>query len=144
MSLLPMPIQMQNNPQGQQTSAPQGNQLVSDDVKKNHAYKYIGYPEYCRFMSSDNDFFLIRRFGELNARVLLRQQFEITRLETELHGLDRKCAHDPDDDERNHSFAWDEDSPKYGHARLVILDQLKPLLRDYSKCLRRVEKGANM
>lgn len=129
---------MQINPQGQQPPVPHGNQPnhvqhLSDEDKRNHAYKFMGYPDFCKWMASDNDFFLIRRFGELNARVLLKLQFDITRLEGDLQTLDRKCAEDPDYDERNHSFAWDEGSPKYGQARLVILDKLKPLLRDYSK-----------
>jgi hypothetical protein len=51
-------------------------------------WKYIGYKGYAEFISSDDDFLLLRRFDSLSARVALRLQDEITVLEEELKRLD--------------------------------------------------------
>lgn len=59
-------------------------------------------------MASDNDYFLLHCFGELNSRVLLKMHFQIMRLEEGLDFLDKKIMNDEQLDERNDSFAWDE------------------------------------
>lgn len=46
----------------------------------------------CKWMASDDDFFVLRRFGELSARVLLRLQNEIVMLEERLQRMDRDCV----------------------------------------------------
>ena len=43
----------------------------------------------CRWMASDDDFFVIRKFGEVAARVLLRMQDRIAQLEQDLQTQDR-------------------------------------------------------
>ncbi len=43
----------------------------------------------CRWMASDDDFFVIRKFGEVAARVLLRMQDRIVQLEAKLQEQDR-------------------------------------------------------
>ena len=43
----------------------------------------------CRWMASDDDFFVIRKFGEVAARVLLRMQDRIVQLEQDLQTQDR-------------------------------------------------------
>ena len=43
----------------------------------------------CRWMASDDDFFVIRKFGEVAARVLLRMQDRIVKLEADLQEQDR-------------------------------------------------------
>ena len=43
----------------------------------------------CRWMASDDDFFVIRKFGEVAARVLLRMQDRIVQLEADLREQDR-------------------------------------------------------
>lgn len=43
----------------------------------------------CRWMASDDDFFVIRKFGEVAARVLLRMQDRIAQLEEDLQKQDR-------------------------------------------------------
>jgi hypothetical protein len=71
-------------------------------------WKYIGYRGFSSFVASDNDFFFLRRFGTLHARVLLALQDEITVLEDRLRALDvlasRKCA----PDRHNGSFRFDK------------------------------------
>ena len=46
----------------------------------------------CRWMASDDDFFVIRKFGEVAARVLLRMQDRIAQLEERLQEQDRKSV----------------------------------------------------
>lgn len=46
----------------------------------------------CRWMASDDDFFVIRKFGEVAARVLLRMQDRIVQLEEKLQKQDRISA----------------------------------------------------
>ena len=46
----------------------------------------------CRWMASDDDLFVIRKFGEVAARVLLRMQDRIVQLEEDLHEQDRISA----------------------------------------------------
>lgn len=128
-------IQMQNLPPSPHTLAHQ----ADEQFKRDHAYKYFGYPNFCKFMASDNDFFLLRRFGELNSRVLLKMQFEIMKLENQLQFLDKKIMDDTDPGERNDSFQWDESwnpnnkSFNSGLNRKQLLDELQRLLKEYSK-----------
>jgi hypothetical protein len=109
---------------------------ISEGDKRNKAWKYYGYQNFCKFMASDNDFFLLRRFGDLNARILLKMQFEISRLERRLQELENNIMESLDDKQRNDSFHWDERSqsgPMFERKRL--LDILQPRLKDYSEFL---------
>ena len=45
----------------------------------------------CTWMASDDDFFVLRRFGKLGARVALQMQDHIVRLEEDLQNEDRQC-----------------------------------------------------
>lgn len=60
----------------------------------------MGYRGFARFAASDTDFFVLRRFDYLNARVLLNLQDELSALEEELETLEqslrRKDAEDVD------------------------------------------------
>ncbi|KAJ4142269.1 hypothetical protein NW754_009719 [Fusarium falciforme] len=51
-------------------------------------WKFIGYKGYAEFISSDDDWFILRRFGALNVRVALALQDEVSVLEEELKKLD--------------------------------------------------------
>ncbi|KAJ3539468.1 hypothetical protein NM208_g5477 [Fusarium decemcellulare] len=51
-------------------------------------WKFIGYKGYSTFLASEDDFFILRRFDELNRRVALARQDEIMQLEEELTELD--------------------------------------------------------
>ena len=46
-------------------------QQIPDKFKANNAWKTQGYPVFSEFLNSDRDFFVVRRFGKLNARVML-------------------------------------------------------------------------
>jgi hypothetical protein len=51
-----------------------------------------GYPQLAAFLDSDENFMLYRRFGFLQARLLLYKQDELSRLEFRLDELDKKHA----------------------------------------------------
>jgi hypothetical protein len=94
-----------------------------------NAFKYHGYPAFSQFMASENDFFLLRRFGEMNARVLLHLQWRISQLEEKIHEIDESCKTDGNTQARNNSFTWDSDPRSPGHARHGLLLDLQPLLK---------------
>ena len=48
----------------------------------------IGYPRVSRFLDSDDSFMIYRRFGTLQARLLLRKQDELRKMEEQLQALD--------------------------------------------------------
>ncbi|MCJ1475852.1 hypothetical protein MMC13_004516 [Lambiella insularis] len=57
--------------------------------EKNWCFK--GYPAFSEWMASDNDLFIVRRFGTLSARVALMLQDRISRLSEELDKVDKEC-----------------------------------------------------
>jgi len=61
-------------------------------------WKYTGYRQFSCFIASSPDFFLVRRFDVLNARVALNLQDQLSELEERLEALDilysRKEAQD--------------------------------------------------
>ncbi|KAK3081686.1 hypothetical protein LTS18_003901 [Coniosporium uncinatum] len=71
-------------------------------------WKRIGYRIFSRFIASEQAFFMVRRFGALNARVALALQDEITQLEDRLNWLDEyDVDHVPDKDYNNGTFRDD-------------------------------------
>jgi len=90
-------------------------------------WKYRGYKIFSKFVASDNDFFVIRRFGTLNARVILAMQDRISELEEQLDALDEQYSVLSCEDLNNGSF---RDEPK--QDRMDIINQLKPALLEYS------------
>ena len=77
----------------------------------------------CRWMASDNDFFVIRKFGEVAARVLLRMQDRIAQLEEDLQKQDRISVN-----QRLHNGTFRKES---NLIRDEILDQLTWRLKEY-------------
>jgi hypothetical protein len=75
-------------------------------------WKYIGYPVFSQWLSSDSDFFLIRRFDGLNARVILMLQWEISVLEADLARIDRERSAFNFPDVNNGSFEVDDSDRK--------------------------------
>ena len=55
-------------------------------------WKFIGYRGYAKFIASEDDFSIFRRFQTLNARVTLAMQDEISALEEELCQLDEQYS----------------------------------------------------
>lgn len=77
----------------------------------------------CRWMASDDDFFVIRKFGEVAARVLLRMQDRIVQLEEELHKQDQISA--------EHSLHSGTFRKEKNLTRDEIMDELTWRLKEY-------------
>ena len=79
----------------------------------------------CRWMASDDDFFVIRRFGQVAARILLRMQDRIAQLEEKLRDQDRI------------SMLQGQDSGTFrcenNYSRIRILDELTSVLSQYRR-----------
>ena len=72
---------------------------------RSHPRKYSGYRVFSRWMASDEAFFIVRRFGTLNTRVLLAMQDEISMLEEHLNFMDEEYSRkDYTDDVDNGTF----------------------------------------
>jgi len=114
-------------------------QLPIGDKKftRKHAWKYEGYPDFSEWMDSSHDFFVVRRFGKLNARVLLAMQDKISQREELLETLDRNARevwfdeNDPKTwaNSRNDSVRFDALQPG---GRAELIDEIKYLLKEYS------------
>ncbi len=118
---MPLALELQDQP------APwQPNQ---DDVDRK-AWKYAGYRSFCEFVSSDEDFFVLRRFGTLSARVLLDLQDQLARLEEKLEATEQQLRQRDIPDVHNGSFRRETQT-----ERKEIISEAQRVLREYSKCL---------
>lgn len=70
-------------------------------------WKFIGYEGYSKFIASDNDFLILRRFGVLSARVALSLQDEIVELEERLEQCDAAYSGRDAEDVNNGTFRDD-------------------------------------
>lgn len=84
-------------------------------------------------MASDNDFFVIRRFGTIHAQVILAMQDRISEEEELLEALDKTYSTSESEDVNNGSF---REEPIQN--RIEILSQLKPMLLEYGNIKLRV------
>lgn len=100
---------------------------VAEEPEK--PWKVIGYRGFSALLGSDNDFMIFRRFGALNARILLLLQDEIAVLEQQLHYLDAKYASPEASDIHNGSFRL-EALPQ----RSNILSEIQVKIQQYSTC----------
>ncbi|KAL8696381.1 MAG: hypothetical protein Q9201_007686 [Fulgogasparrea decipioides] len=78
-------------------------------------------------MASDDDFFVIRRFGKVSARVVLLMQNKIAQLEKALDDEDEKCREEDGD---NGVF---ENDPRW--RRCQVMDELAWQLERYQRFL---------
>ena len=97
--------------------------IVDEETRKEAAWRYVGYPGFARWMASTNDFFILRRFGALNARVLLLMQDRIVQKEKRLLEIDQQVRDSEGGSQRSDSLRLD-----VGSAREQILDDLALLL----------------
>ncbi|KAM5382070.1 hypothetical protein ACJZ2D_002672 [Fusarium nematophilum] len=89
-------------------------------------WKYIGYKGYASFLSSDGDFFVLRRFKTLNVRVALALQDEMSVLEEQLSELDAKYSSIQSEDLNNGTFRGDLE------GRRVLVELIAEKLRRYN------------
>ncbi|KAF1969059.1 hypothetical protein BU23DRAFT_591869 [Bimuria novae-zelandiae CBS 107.79] len=93
--------------------------------------KFLGYKAFSAWMASEDDFFIIRRFQDLNARTILWMQDRIARLEQDLKGMDDYIEKsDPSAKLRNSSLRWDE---KYMEPRHRLMRELSTQLHQYNQ-----------
>ncbi|OCL04960.1 hypothetical protein AOQ84DRAFT_299854 [Glonium stellatum] len=107
----------------------------NNDEKREQPWRYLGYPAFSKFLASDDDAFIVRRFGTLHARSILMLQWEISRLEQALDHEDQSCltqslSADNQYLANSNSFLLDE---QYRPKRTAILSQLIPLLERYDR-----------
>lgn len=98
--------------------------------------KYTGYPAFANFVASDADFFVLRRFDRLNARVLLSLQDDICHIEEQLDEIDRSCAAKNAGDINNGTVRYDE-----VEERRELIDQAGSKLKEYSQLPSTPESG---
>ena len=91
-------------------------------------WKYIGYRSFASFVASDNDFFVLRRFSALSARVLLGLQDQLSRLEENLEVLEGRAREKVAPDIHNGSFRQETQED-----REDLICQAQRLLREYSQ-----------
>jgi hypothetical protein len=99
----------------------------SSRIKRRKPWKEIGYRGFSAFLASDNDFLVFRRFGAINARLLLYLQDEIAVLEQDLEHLEILHSQDSAIDIHNGSFRQ-ETLPQ----RKKLLDTLLVKVKEYS------------
>ncbi|RSL53118.1 hypothetical protein CEP53_007849 [Fusarium sp. AF-6] len=89
-------------------------------------WKFIGYKGYSEFISSEDDWFVLRRFGVLNVRVALALQDEVAVLEEQLKELDATHSQRGSPDLHNGRFRKDVE------GRRVLIEQLSDKLYKYN------------
>jgi hypothetical protein len=96
-----------------------------------HPWKFKGYRVFSKWMASDQAFFVVRRFGALNCRVILSMQDELVQLEEELETQDQLSMRKPAPNIHNGSFRLDNSNER----RKLITETIPQKLKEYSKCL---------
>jgi hypothetical protein len=99
--------------------------LTKEEIEKK-PWKYIGYKGYSDFIASENDFYILRRFASLNARVALTLQDQISVLEEQLDDLDQHCSRRDVEDLHNGSFRDDREE------RAALVEMIYEKLTKYS------------
>lgn len=95
-------------------------------------WKYVGYHGYSRFISSDDDFFILRRFSVLNVRISLALQNQLVMLERQLNELDNKYEGEPQI--HNGRFEGDEKD------REELISCIEEKLRKYSRLIQHMKR----
>lgn len=99
---------------------------IAEEAKRKR-WKYIGYSGASRWMASDSDFFVIRRFDTLNTRLILERQAQIASIEQKLARIDESIF----TIDQDNSTVLDDGHPE----RPELLRKLWPLMKEYSTFL---------
>ncbi|KAF2179659.1 hypothetical protein K469DRAFT_716169 [Zopfia rhizophila CBS 207.26] len=117
-------------------AAPNAGEYLSEKWKPSEKdlelrpWKYYGYSAFAEWAASESDFFVLRRFGALNMRVILKLQDDILQLEEELESLDETNRISDDLNMNNGSFRYDPDA-----RRVNIIERSYTKLKEYSAYL---------
>jgi hypothetical protein len=95
---------------------------VNADVPK--YYKEFGYRAFSQLIASEQTFFMVRRFGALNARVALCLQDKITKLSDKLDEYDEDNADPYVGDVNNGTFREEHDTRRTELIEGELLDSL--------------------
>jgi hypothetical protein len=112
------------------TACPPNEPLITTEEIEEKPWKYIGYRGYSEFISSENDFYILRGFKSLNTRIALAQQDQIAVLEERLKALNIEYGRRDAEDRHNGSFRSDRDD------RTELVDLISEKLSLYSKTSR--------
>ncbi|KXS95086.1 hypothetical protein AC578_9589 [Pseudocercospora eumusae] len=105
----------------------QQDESTIDDREHVAAWKFVGYPGLSKWLVQSPGRLTLRRFQELQARVLLKQQNEIAIRERELKHMDDWTMDQPSHKGGCGSLRLDE-----GTVRDELLTEIGDLLRDYN------------
>lgn len=86
-------------------------QLTQHDLEEK-PWKYVGYKALARYVSSADDFFVLRRFDRLHSRILLRLQDQLAKLEDDLDLIDAEFSQKEAQDVDNGCFRNDQTKRK--------------------------------
>jgi hypothetical protein len=111
-------------------SSPSSETALSPEQINSKPWKYLGYEEYSSFMSSDDDFFVVRRFSTLTARVILALQDQLSELEEQLGSLEKNLKRRGSPAVHNGSFREETQA-----ARADLVWKINRKLREYSEPL---------
>jgi hypothetical protein len=96
-------------------------------------WKHAGYRVFSRWVASDPAFFIVRRFGALNARVILCLQDEIAELEEKLNEFDDEYkAREKPNDTNNGSFRRDPCGDRKELVKVTLHEKLLKYSRLYN------------
>lgn len=92
----------------------------------------MGYPAFSSLLSSDNDAFVVRKFGSLHVRAILLLQDEITQHEERLAQIDQEVADAQQDEYLCHNGSF-RGGKLWLQERYGIVHRLATLLAEYGK-----------
>lgn len=110
---------------------------LSAKERRGKAHEYEGYDEFSKWMASDDDCFIIRRFEKLNARVILYMQERISQIEQRLIQIHEGNAHPSNEKRRNDSIRWDARNEQ---ERDRLMRDLTGLLHHYNQYIETFSK----
>jgi hypothetical protein len=106
--------------------------VTQDDIF-HEPWKYTGYKKYSWLLASDDDFLIFRRFGTLNARILLLLQDDLTVAEEKLKALDEQYSLKDAPRLHNGSFRIEQGEEEQQRRKLVL--EIKDKVSEYSTSL---------
>jgi len=111
-----------------------GDQATQEEIQRK-PWKFIGYNGYSKFIASDNDFLILRRFGTLSTRVALALQDEIVELEERVKECDAAYSRRDAEDVNNGTFR--DDLPDRKQLLQVIGKRIISYSKDISSWVHR-------
>ncbi|KAF2174983.1 hypothetical protein K469DRAFT_724656 [Zopfia rhizophila CBS 207.26] len=120
-----LPIELRKSPPRAYPNLQPTTNNEPNEKEKKEAWRYEGYQEYWKWMASDDDFFIFRRFQNLNAGI-----------EARLEQIHKDNANAPET-RRNDSFRWDSKKEEERHS---LMCELTGLLHHYNKYIESFSK----